>query len=215
ASGAGEAAIVAAQINTVRKRYRADPARIVVAGISAGASLAAIMGLRYPQLVRGVFAHCGIPCGAALSPMSALTVAARGPETDVVAIGEGARRLAGEDLRRVALCVVQGEQDNIVAPRNAAALVRQYLRFNDHPAALLDPASAVPRADIEHHEAMSDGRIVVTREWRRDTALLVRYVSIAGLGHAWSGGDAKHPYNDPRPPSATQLLASFVTELGG
>ena len=42
--GDGEAAIVAAQIRHVRRRYRIDPARILVAGISAGGALA-IIGL--------------------------------------------------------------------------------------------------------------------------------------------------------------------------
>jgi len=214
AAGGGEAAILAAQIHAVRRHYRAEQRRVVVAGISSGASIAVVLGLRFPQFVRGVFAHCGIPAGAASSPMTALTVAATGPETDVVAIGDNARRLAGNDYRPVPLCVVQGEQDSVVSPRNAEALVCQYLAFNQHPAAPTRPHPALPSADEEHAETMLDGRIVTTREWRLRGVLLVRYISIAGLGHAWSGGDDRHPYNDPRPPSATELLAAFVNEIG-
>jgi len=39
---------------------------------------------------------------------------------------------------------------------------------------------------------------------------VARHVLVGGLGHAWSGGDDRHPYNDPRAPDATALLAAFV-----
>jgi poly(3-hydroxybutyrate) depolymerase len=40
--------------------------------------------------------------------------------------------------------------------------------------------------------------------------VVARYLLIEELGHAWSGGDDKYPYNDPHPPDATALLAAFV-----
>ena len=46
AAGDGEAAIVFAQIESAVRRYRADPHRVVVAGMSAGGALAAVMGVR-------------------------------------------------------------------------------------------------------------------------------------------------------------------------
>jgi hypothetical protein len=41
-----KAAIVAAQIRFVRNRYRADPRRVMAMGISAGAALAAVLGVQ-------------------------------------------------------------------------------------------------------------------------------------------------------------------------
>jgi hypothetical protein len=35
-------------------------------------------------------------------------------------------------------------------------------------------------------------------------------VFVAELGHAWSGGDPKYPYNDPAAPDATALLGALV-----
>src|SRR6478609_1827503 len=77
-NGAGEAAIVAAQIVAVRRHYRARRERVWIAGLSAGAALAAVLGLRYPRLVRGVLAHSGLACGAASTPATALTVMRHG-----------------------------------------------------------------------------------------------------------------------------------------
>src|ERR1700676_507720 len=53
-AGNGEAAIVAAQIRAVRRAYRVHPRRIFVAGLSAGACLATVLGMRHPKLFAGV-----------------------------------------------------------------------------------------------------------------------------------------------------------------
>jgi poly(3-hydroxybutyrate) depolymerase len=42
--------------------------------------------------------------------------------------------------------------------------------------------------------------------------LVVRHVAIAGLGHAWSGGDDALAFNDARAPDASQLVGDFLYE---
>jgi hypothetical protein len=49
-------------------------------------------------------------------------------------------------------------------------------------------------------------------DYRDGERTLVRLIRVPDLGHAWSGGDAALPYNDPRPPDATALLGEFVVE---
>lgn len=210
--GRGEAAIVAAQIRRVQRRHRVDPARVLVAGISAGGALAAVLGVRYPRLVRAVAVHSGLACGAASSALTALSIMARGPDQDVAAIATQARiREAPHDVR-VPLLAVHGAGDEIVAPRNAVALVRQFLRLNGHPAAAGGDLTVPPAADAERTDALADGRSMVVREWRRDGRLVARHVEVIGLGHAWSGGDAALPFNDAAPPDATALVGDFFAE---
>jgi len=208
--GRGETAIVAAMIRSVRRWHRADHARIVVVGMSAGGALAAVLGLHESGLVRAVVVHSGLPCGAALSAFTAIGVMQRGPETDVDAIAGAARATAAAP---VPLLAIHGEADNIVASVNATALVRQYLRFDGHPAmpAPMLPATALPAADAENSSSV-DGRTTTTREWRTDGRLVVRYVSVAGLGHAWSGGEDALPFNDARGPDATAAIADFMRD---
>jgi poly(hydroxyalkanoate) depolymerase family esterase len=208
AEGMGEAAILAAMIRKVLRRYRADPARVVAAGISSGAGLAAILGVRFPGLVGGVVAHSGIACGAATSALTALAVMKRGPETDVAAIAAEARRASGTGAP-VRLLVVQGSDDEVVAARNAAALARQFLALNgvDVPAGA---ATTLPSADRDDRDATDLARVVRTREWSVDARPLVRLVEVEGLGHAWSGGDASLPFNDARPPDATAMLGAWL-----
>ena len=211
--GLGESAIVAAQIRRVRRRYRIDRKRVLVAGMSAGGALAAIVGLRFPQLVGAVVVHSGLACGAASSALTAITVMQRGPDQDIEGIAAAARAKNFDASMRIPLLALHGDADNVVAPRNAIALVRQYLRLNDHPALASagDPA-ALPAADTEQRTLLPDGRAQTVREWRRDGRLIVRHIAIAGLGHAWSGGDATLPYNEAAPPDATALVGDFFVD---
>ncbi|MET0346619.1 MAG: PHB depolymerase family esterase [Casimicrobiaceae bacterium] len=215
-AGHGEAAIVEAQIDATASRYRADPHRVVVAGMSAGGALAAVLGVRSSGAVRAVVVHSGLACGAATSAMTALGVMKRGPETDVVALAREARLEAAHEALPVPLLAIHGEQDGVVAPRNAVALVRQYLALNGHVAVSAAPVAdaALPDADREARETTAEGRVVTTRDWMVGTRLVVRHISIAGLDHAWSGGDATLPFNDAAAPAATALIAAFVRDAG-
>jgi poly(hydroxyalkanoate) depolymerase family esterase len=234
ARGRGETAIVAAQIRKVRRRFRADPRRIVVAGMSSGGALAATLGVRRPRLFAGVFVHSGVACGAATSPLAAFGVLKSGPDADVERIGAEARADAGAQAR-LPVMTVQGDADDVVAPCNAARIVRQYLALDGRPAAFAGDRDALPADGLARETAGEDrqevpgaampmGAVVdprttaagshatTTTEFRDGDRLLARHVVVHGLGHAWSGGDGALPFNDPRGPDATALLGEFVRE---
>ncbi|HEX4886401.1 MAG TPA: PHB depolymerase family esterase [Casimicrobiaceae bacterium] len=212
ADGRGEAAIVAAMVRKVAGKHGIDRERIVAAGMSSGAALAAAIGLHHPALVRGVFAHSGIACGAAASAFTALTVMRRGPETDVAAIARTARA-AATGAPPVALFVVQGGDDDTVSKLHADALARQYLAFNglDVPPGA---NTTLPEPAATARDMPAPDRLVRTREWQRDGLTLVRVVDVAGVGHAWSGGDASLPFHAPGPPDATALLVDWAVAPG-
>ena len=209
ARGWGEAAIVAAQIEDVRHGHRIDTRRVFVAGMSSGGGLAAILGLRRPDLVAGTFIHSGMACGAASSPLMAFGVMRNGADTDVAQIGADARAAANPSTLPVPLIAIQGSLDTAVSPINAVQLVRQYLALNAHPAATSGAVTELPSPD---HVATTtaDGRQVTTSEWNHGPRLVARHVLVDGLGHAWSGGDGHYPYNDAQGPDATALLGAFV-----
>lgn len=215
ARGSGEAAIVAAQIKSVLRSHRGDPKRVIVAGISAGGALAAVLGVRHPGLVTAVAVHSGLACGAAASSFSALNVMKRGPDGDVERIADMVRAAAGRGALPVPLLAVHGDADDVVAPRNAIALVRQYLRLNGHPAidrASTSLTSALPPADAIARLSLDNGRTQTVHEWRVDRRLVARYVTVSGLAHGWSGGDAAFPFHDNEPPDATALLGAFIDD---
>jgi poly(3-hydroxybutyrate) depolymerase len=210
ARGWGETAIVAAQIRAVRRTYRVDKRRVYVAGMSSGGALAAALGIHRPDLVAGVFVHSGVACGAASSPYAAMGVLRTGADTDVAAIAARTRAEADPSTLPVPLVAVHGTDDDVVAAVNARQLVRQYLALNGHPAAGEGAPEALPPPDGSDARTLADGRAVTTVDWRIGERRVARLVTIAGLPHAWSGGDDRLAYNDARPPEATALLGEFV-----
>src|SRR4030095_15477463 len=92
-NGKGEAAIVAAQIRSVRRSYRVDRKRVLVAGMSAGGALAAVLGVRFPGLVAAVAVHSGLACGAAAFALTAVA----GP---AAALARGRGQCRGARQRR-------------------------------------------------------------------------------------------------------------------
>ena len=211
AAGHGEAAILLAQIRAVRRKYRTHPRRVYVAGLSSGAALASVIGVRKPAAIAGVIAHSGIACGAASSALAALGVLRNGADADVLPIAREARAGSDADSLSVPLLVVQGGNDDVVSPVNGVQLVRQYLALNGHSAADSGELGDLPPPD--HREVtLADTRPVTTSEWKVGKRLVVRHVLVDGLAHAWSGGDDKFKYADPRAPDATAILGAFVRE---
>lgn len=212
AHGWGETAIVIAQIRAVRRKYRINGKRVFVAGMSSGGGLASILGIRRPDVVAGTFVHSGIACGAASSALAALGVLNNGANTAYREIARDARERANPRALPVPLLAIHGSADGVVAPVNAAQLVRQYLVLNGHPAADTGSDIELPPPDRTDAANAPDARVVTTSEWRVAGRLVARYIHVDGLGHAWSGGDDKYPYNDPHPPDATALFGTFVRD---
>jgi len=212
--GAGEAAIVASQIIAVRRSYRAKRERVWVIGLSAGAALAAVIGLRYPRLVRGIVSHSGLACGAASSAATALFVMQHGPDNDVARVADEARGPDHDRQPPVPLLAIQGDRDEVVAPANAAALVVQYLRYNRHPAGpgKYDANGAPPSPDASSHVETPDRHSMRIDDWSVGGRIVVRLVTVEGLGHAWSGGATGHEFSDALGVDALELFASFARD---
>ena len=211
ATGKGEAAIVAAQVRAVRRLYGAHPRRMFVVGMSSGACLAAVLGLRFAKLFAAVGVHSGVACGAASSPATALKVLATGADADIAAIALEAREHAPSRALPLPLCVIHGLRDDFVAERNAVDVLHQYLLFNAYPLTADSARDGVPKADTSVTATVS-GRTITTDDYRIRGRLVARLVRVAELGHAWSGGDGAFAYNDPQPPDATALFADFFAQ---
>ncbi|MEM9787471.1 MAG: PHB depolymerase family esterase [Pseudomonadota bacterium] len=81
----GEAGLIMQMADHVAKSYQIAPARVFVAGLSAGGAMAAILGRQFAQALGGIGVHSGVPTGAAetitgaLHAMETGEAGARGP----------------------------------------------------------------------------------------------------------------------------------------
>src|SRR4051812_11147992 len=121
--GAGEPAILAGITATVlaeRSRWRIDDSRVYVAGISAGAAMALVLGVTYPEVFVAIGMHSGPAYRSASSVSGAL--AAMTGRGDVVVPPPGAGIPP--------MIVFQGVADPVVHARNGDQVTRQWLAYD-------------------------------------------------------------------------------------
>lgn len=187
-----EAGTLMAAIDQVCLLYPVDRDAVAVAGISAGAGMAALLAIRHPQRFRAVAMHSGVPPGSAHSAASALAAM-------------GGRRVPAPPAAgapRPPLLVIHGRQDRVVAPANARAAAEQW-------------AAAGGAAQGEARRVVRGARHpMLISDFRRGRRLLARLVEVERLGHAWSGGDGREHFSDPQGPDASRMIWQFfATQL--
>jgi poly(3-hydroxybutyrate) depolymerase len=189
-----EADAVLAAIEQVCAR-RADRQRVVVAGLSAGAGLAALLAQRHPQRLAGVVMHSGVPPGTAHSSLTALAAMRGRRATPPVAPA------AGTVLPP--LLVIHGSLDGVVSSRNARAAASAWAAG----------AGAVPGATRRVQRGTRHPMQVT--DFRQGRRVVATLVEVQGLAHAWSGGAAGLPFSDPNGPDASRLVWSFAQRVFG
>lgn len=195
-----EAATLLAAVDKVARRYPVDLARVAVAGLSAGASMAVLMAALYPQRFCAVAMHSGVAPGTAESAATALAAmhgrrAAHLPEPQGVSLNQGATLSA---LPLPPLLVLHGDADGVVSVRNAAATALLWADALGARAGALRTLQRGQRHAMRVTEFKTRGRTVVALR------------EVAGLAHAWSGGVAQLPFSDPAGPDASALVWAFV-----
>jgi poly(hydroxyalkanoate) depolymerase family esterase len=196
-----EAATLMAAIDQVCMLYPIDRERVALAGLSAGASMAALMATRNPTRFKAVAMHSGVAPGAAKSPATALG-AMRGrhvPPMPTTAVGK-AMGAAAAFTTLPPLLVVHGDADTIVSRSNAGSTAEVWAAAT----------GAVP--GLERTLQRGKRRAMRVTEFKRDKRTFVMLCEVAGLGHAWSGGAASLAFSDGSGPDATRLIWSFATK---
>jgi poly(hydroxyalkanoate) depolymerase family esterase len=134
--GQGEAGSIAAMVRAATARFDADPARVFIAGLSAGAAMAVAMLAAYPELFAAGAAVAGLPVGAAGGPVQALArMAGAGPAVPAEALAERVRAAAPASYAGPwpRLSVWCGTADNVVAPENSLLLAAQWRALHRLP----------------------------------------------------------------------------------
>ena len=200
--GNGEAAIIAGMVRKVAKEQNIDPSRIYVAGLSAGGALASAVASCYADMFAACAVHSGLMFQAASSPNAAMPAMQNGSERDPDAAGESAYELSGGKVHAMPVMVIHGDADDTVHPINAEQIVAQFLAMNKN-------APLSPFATRTSEKSNGNGYRYEIRDYGPTQAPSLRQITVKGMGHAWSGGNASYPYNDPRGPDASEIMLEF------
>jgi poly(hydroxyalkanoate) depolymerase family esterase len=180
----GEPSLIAGITREIMRDFNVEPARISIAGLSAGGAAAAVMGATYPDLFGAVGVHSGLACGAALDMPSAFA----------------AMRTGARDLRRrgaVRTIVFHGDKDMTVSSVNGDQVIAQCGSATN---------SRISVCQGRSPEGVRYTRTVYTDESGHE--MMEQWV-VHGLGHAWSGGSAAGSHTDPRGPDASREMVRF------
>jgi poly(hydroxyalkanoate) depolymerase family esterase len=195
---AGEAQLILNAIDQVCSLYAADPGRVAVAGLSAGASMAALLVTRHPGRFKAVVMHSGIAPGSAHSGLSAL--AAMHGHGVAQALPAHA---PSDPTPWPPLLVIHGGRDRTVAASNGHAAVRVWA----------EAAGASPLA-LRSVQRGQRHAMTVT-DFKAGGATVASLVVVPQLAHAWSGGAASQPYGDARGPDASRMAWAFAAKQFG
>jgi poly(hydroxyalkanoate) depolymerase family esterase len=201
---AGEPSLIAGIVGDVAARHGADPRRVFVAGLSAGAAMAVVLGETYPEVFAGVGAHSGLPYGSAHDVPSAMA-AMKGGRSGMPGLQNLPGAAAGprrKPVHAVPIIVFHGDRDHTVQHSNAAQIVHEAIEAHAAEGTVLQPRSQRATAAggrqysrTVHADANEQSRI---EAW-----------TLHGAGHAWAGGDASGSYTDGQGPDASAEMVRF------
>ncbi|WP_206995891.1 extracellular catalytic domain type 1 short-chain-length polyhydroxyalkanoate depolymerase [Trinickia mobilis] len=198
-AGRGEARAVASLVDALVAEHGFDAESVYVAGLSAGAGLTSLLALHHPDRFAAVALHSGPVFGDAHSGIAAMDVMRRGSHHDPAALVDEATDVAA--YPGMPAVIIHGDADRVVAPKNADQLALEFARLNG----LVDATGACVAGDVR--ERRKDG--VLTRDYMKGGRRAVRLCRVAGLGHAWAGGDDAVPFHSSKGPDASALIWDF------
>ncbi len=194
----GEPSLIADITRKVAREYAVDDQRIYVAGLSAGAAMALILGARYPDLYAAVGVHSGLPIGVARDAASAFAAmrGGKGKTSPRAATAHPPASLT----HVVPVIVFHGDRDRTVHFSNGDRVLRQCIA-----SAALDRSA--PRAEVK---STANGRRYTRILHRTEEGrVIAEHWTLHGAGHAWAGGSGKGSHTDTTGPDASREMVRF------
>lgn len=201
----GEASIVAGMTRKILQEYGVDKSQVFVAGLSAGAAFASDLIGCYSDLFAGVMVHSGMEYAAAKTEEEGHNVAKNGSSTDLSVTAQAAYDCSPKRTQAIPVLVVHGTVDPYVNPLNGDRAITQFLKLN----LLIQPQAEVSQR-VSHTEPADQMFFPASvTDLMLNGTVVLRKVSVEGMGHGWSGGRPTAPYMEPRGVDASRMMVDF------
>jgi poly(hydroxyalkanoate) depolymerase family esterase len=206
--GIHEVKTVVAVIEAVIQKYGLDRRRIYVAGLSAGAAMAHIIALNYPDLIAAVGLHSGTVFGVTRSRIDSYSVMQHGAANAIKAAIRHAKSKV-QPFPVMPAILVHGRHDRIVRPVNQAQLSQQFQELNN----LSGPGNEALVVKSGGKSTTSKvSNAYSTDEYFLNGKPVLKICEILNLEHAWSGGDCTIRFNECKGPDASRMMWSFFAK---
>lgn len=198
----GEPAVIAGMTQEMMATYQIDPHKVYIAGMSAGAAMAYIVGSVYPDMYAAIGVHSGLLYRGINNMFSALAAMKTG-SGQIAKIEElrndspaTTSQPTDESRHAQPLIIFHGDQDVVVDPQNALDLMAYHHQDN-----LLQ--------EQQYEETSAHYDHTRTTYHNEQGSNLAEQWIIHGAGHAWSGGDTEGSFTDANGPDASLEMMRF------
>jgi poly(hydroxyalkanoate) depolymerase family esterase len=200
----GEPSIIAGITKQIMADYCVDKRRVYIAGLSAGGSMAVIMGRTYPEVYAAVGVHSGLAYGRARDAYSAFVAMRHGLHPGFKAGDSGNNGVSG--AHTISTIVFHGDMDDTVHPGNSDQVIAQ---------SVSDYVGGVPldemRMVVRQGQIMNGHAYTQTIYQDRAKNAVAEQWLIHGAGHRWFGGSAAASFTDPFGPDAGKEMLRFFS----
>ena len=203
--GGGDVQLLAGLIAQVQRKHSLDSTRSYIAGLSAGAAMATLVALHYPERFAALGIHSAPVFGTADSPISAYRAMQHGTRMAHI---DAARTLlqSQPQFPGMPAIILHGDRDAVVRHINGAQLAEQLTIVN---APFLGSAPHVLRSYPARAGGSSPRHAYTSVSAYAGRKPQLVSCDVAGLGHAWSGGAAKLAFSAPEGPDASLMMWTF------
>lgn len=183
-------------VSEVHMQLEMKMTEINIIGYSSGGSQAMNLFACYPEKVKGIAVHSGLPHAVATNQREALSVASDGPKATTEELYQKYKNCSG-NIQGRKVAVAHGDKDNVVNIKNGRAIAAQILgrdlAENDFD-------------ELQNKESQRPFKEAFIQN--RYTDLF--YIEVQGLRHDWSGSQSKHKKADPNGPAVTEKFLNFL-----
>jgi len=212
--GSGEPAFIAGATAAVAATYAIDISNVYCAGLSAGGAMTVIMAATYPDVYRGITVSAGLEYKAAIYSGGAYAAMTLGGPDPVIQGGFAYDAMKDYAKWPMKVLVVHGTFDFTVVFRNGQQVTDQWIT-TDNLYFKQGRISYTP--SNTKNEQVPGGYAYQDLEYK-DTVegtVLLHFLKVTGMGHAWSGGDASGSYADPKGPDASLYMLKWFLGVNG